>query len=129
MTETGCGVNVAVSTADVFLFGGGYDTNQDNRPPTSPDSVGRAVFAVNMTTGALMSGLKFTPATHSSLGLTHSVVDVSGFDHDGDGIVSRIYFGDLGGAIFALKDDQVQTYHGLLPDHHRKSWSTASGRG
>ena len=63
-----------------------------------------------MTTGALISNLKFTPATHSTLGLTHSVVDVAGFDHDGDGIVSRIYFGDLGGNMFALKDDEVQTF-------------------
>ena len=42
--------------------------------------------------------------------MTHSVVDVAGFDHDGDGIVSRIYFGDMGGNIFALKDDQLQTF-------------------
>jgi len=110
VTTTDCGVNVAVSTADVFLLGGGYDTNEDNDPPTSADSVGRAVFGVNMTSGALVSNLKFSPATHSTLGLDHSVVDVSGFDHDGDGIVSRIYFGDLGGAMFAVKDDQVQTY-------------------
>jgi type IV pilus assembly protein PilY1 len=105
-----CSVNVAVSKADVFLVAGGYDTNEDNDPLTSPDSVGRAVFGVNMTTGALISNLKFTPATHSTLGLTHSVVDVAGFDHDGDGIVSRIYFGDLGGNMFALKDDEVQTF-------------------
>jgi type IV pilus assembly protein PilY1 len=63
-----------------------------------------------MTSGALISNLKFTPATHSTLGLTHSVVDVAGFDHDGDGIVSRIYFGDLGGNMFAMKDDEVQTF-------------------
>jgi type IV pilus assembly protein PilY1 len=110
VTTTGCGVNVAVTTADVFLVAGGYDTNEDNDPPTSPDSVGRAVFGVNMTSGALISDLKFTPATHPTLGLTHSVVDVAGFDHDGDGIVSRIYFGDLGGNMFAMKDDEVQTF-------------------
>ncbi|MGE5255046.1 MAG: pilus assembly protein [Hyphomicrobiales bacterium] len=110
VTTSGCGVNIAVSTADVFLLAGGYDTNEDNDPPTSADSVGRAVFGLNMTSGALLSNLKFSPATHPSLGLTHSIVDVAGFDHDGDGIVSRIYFGDLGGAMFALKDDQVQTY-------------------
>ena len=42
--------------------------------------------------------------------MTHSILDVSGFDHDNDGIVSRIYFGDLGGNIFALKDDELQTF-------------------
>ncbi|MBI5580893.1 MAG: hypothetical protein HY895_17210 [Deltaproteobacteria bacterium] len=110
VTTSDCGVNVAVSTADVFLFAGGYDTNEDNIPITSADGLGRAMFGVNMTTGALISGLKFSPATHASLGMTHSVLDVVGFDNDGDGIVNRIYFGDLGGNIFALRDDQVQTF-------------------
>ena len=45
-----------------------------------------------------------------ALGMTHSIVDVSGIDHDGDGIVSRIYAGDLGGNIFALKDDVTQSF-------------------
>jgi type IV pilus assembly protein PilY1 len=109
-TTTGCGINVAVSTADVFLFGGGYDVNQDQPTPAAADTEGRGVFAVNMATGAVLSGLKFTPTTHTSLGLTHSVVDVSGFDHDGDGIASRIYFGNLAGGVFALRDDQSQTF-------------------
>ncbi len=78
-------------------------------------SVGRAVFGVNAATGALISGLKFSPATHSTLGMMHSVVDVAGFDHDGDGIVSRIYFGDLGGRVFAVKDDQLQTFSPCPP--------------
>ena len=51
---------------DVFLFAGGYDTNQDVATPTATDQTGRAVFAVNVATGAVVSGLKFTPATHSS---------------------------------------------------------------
>jgi type IV pilus assembly protein PilY1 len=110
-TISGCGVDITVNSADVFLFAGGYDNeNQDLEVPSASDGFGRAVFAANMATGALINNLKFSPATHSSLGMTHSVVDVAGFDHDGDGIVSRIYFGDLGGNIFALKDDQVQTF-------------------
>ena len=112
-TISGCGVDITVNSADVFLFAGGYDNdNQDLDAPSASDGVGRAVFAVNMATGALINNLKFSPATHPSLGMTHSVVDVAGFDHDGDGIVSRIYFGDLGGNIFALKDDQVRDLHG-----------------
>jgi type IV pilus assembly protein PilY1 len=110
VTTVDCGVTVSVSTADVFLFSGGYDPNEDQDPPISADSTGRAIFGVNMITGALIGGLTVSPATHATLGLTHAVVDVSGIDHDGDGIISRIYFGDLGGAMFALKDDQVQTY-------------------
>jgi type IV pilus assembly protein PilY1 len=115
ITMDGCNVNVAVGTADALLFGGGYDNNQDLAPPSAQDSVGRALFGVNTATGGLISGLKFTPATHPSLGMTHSVVDVSGFDHDGDGIVSRVYLGDLGGSIFALKDDQMQNFSPCPP--------------
>ena len=110
VTTVGCGVNIAVSTADVLLFGGGYDNNQDQATPSASDTEGRAVFAANLTTGALMNNPKFSHGAPASLGMTHSVVDVAGFDHDGDGIVSRIYFGDMGGNIFALKDDQLQTF-------------------
>ena len=118
VTTAGCSVNIAVSTADVLLFGGGYDNNQDQATPSASDTEGRAMFAVNLTTGALMNNPKFTPA---NLGMTHSVVDVAGFDHDGDGIVSRIYFGDMGGNIFALKDDQSPDLHGVgVPNDHEK---------
>jgi type IV pilus assembly protein PilY1 len=54
--------------------------------------------------------LNFNAVDNTGLGMTHSVVDVSGVDHDGDGIVSRIYFGDLGGNVFALKDDAAQDF-------------------
>jgi type IV pilus assembly protein PilY1 len=110
ISVAGCSVNVSVAKTDVFLFAGGYAENQDEATPMAADGVGRAVFAVNMTTGALINGLKFSAPTHSSLGMNHSIIDVSGFDHDGDGIVSRIYFGDLGGALFAFKDDQLQSF-------------------
>jgi type IV pilus assembly protein PilY1 len=104
-------VEITVNSADVLLFGGGYDNdNQDLDAPASADAVGRAVFATNVTTGTLINHLKFSPATHPSLGMAHSVVEVAGFDHDGDGIVSRVYFGDMGGSVFALKDDQLQTF-------------------
>jgi type IV pilus assembly protein PilY1 len=110
VTTSGCGVTITATKADVFLFAGGYDNNQDVATPTATDTTARAAFAVNVATGAVLGDLKFSPATHPSLGMTHSVLDVSGFDHDNDGIVSRIYFGDLGGNIFALRDDEPQTF-------------------
>jgi type IV pilus assembly protein PilY1 len=105
---TSCQLTITTTVVDAFLMAGGYDNNQDNETPLANDSLGRAVFAVNVTDGQLISGLNFNAVTHSTLGMTHSIVDVSGFDHDGDGIVSRIYAGDLGGNIFAFKDDVVQ---------------------
>jgi len=110
VTSDGYGVNIAVTTENVLLFGGGYDTNQDQAPPSASDTEGRAVFAVNLTTGALMNHPKFSYGAPAGLGMTHSVVDVAGFDHDGDGIVSRIYCGDMGGNLFALRDDVVQEF-------------------
>jgi len=103
-----CVLNVATSVADVFLFPGGYDSNQDLQAPASQDSVGRALFAVNVTTGQPIGGFSFNAVSNPTLGMTHSIVDLSVFDHDGDGITSRIYAGDLGGNLFAFKDDALQ---------------------
>ena len=111
VTTSDCGLNILVNKADVFLFPGGYDNNQDVATPTSTDQNGRAIFAVNVNTGIVINGLKFSNNTHPSLGMSHSIIDVSGLDHDNDGIVSRIYFGDLGGNVFALKDDEDQTFN------------------
>ncbi len=115
-SETGipptCSVTVTNDVQDVFLIPGGYDNNQDLDTPGATDAVGRALFAVRVADGQLVSGLNFNAIDHTSLGMTHSIVDVSGIDHDGDGIVSRIYTGDLGGNIFAFKDDEVMSFCG-----------------
>ncbi len=114
ISETGtppaCSVTVNTDVADVFLIPGGYDNNQDLDTPSPTDTVGRALFAVQVTDGQLVSGLNFNAMDHTTLGMTHSIVDVSGIDHDGDGIVSRVYAGDLGGNIFAFKDDEVMSF-------------------
>jgi type IV pilus assembly protein PilY1 len=114
ITETGtpptCSVTLNTDVADVFLIPGGYDNNQDLATPSPTDAVGRALFAVRVIDGQLLSGLNFNAGDHGSLGMTHSILDVSGVDHDGDGIVSRIYAGDLGGNIFAFKDDVSMSF-------------------
>jgi type IV pilus assembly protein PilY1 len=110
ITADGCAVNITVNTADALLFAGGYDTNQDLATPSASDAEGRAVFAINPATGALINSLKFSYGAPASLGMNHSIVDLAGLDHDGDGIVSRMYFGDMGGQIFALKDDVSQQF-------------------
>jgi type IV pilus assembly protein PilY1 len=114
IVETGsppaCSVTIDTNVQNVFLLAGGYDNNQDLGPPSNEDSVGRAVFAVRVTDGQLISGLNFNAVNHASLGMTHSIVDVTGIDHDGDGIVSRIYAGDLGGNIFVFRDDELRTF-------------------
>ena len=114
VSETGtppaCSVTVDTDVTDVFLIPGGYDNNQDLDTPSATDAVGRAIFGVHVTDGQLISGLNFNAVTNPTLGMTHSIVDVSGIDHDGDGIVNRIYAGDLGGNIFAFRDDEVMSF-------------------
>jgi type IV pilus assembly protein PilY1 len=109
-TPPACSVSVMNDVVDAFLIPGGYDNNQDLDTPSTTDSVGRALFGVQVTSSQVVSGLNFNAIANPSLGMTHSIVDASGIDHDGDGIVNRIYAGDLGGNIFAFKDDEVMSF-------------------
>jgi type IV pilus assembly protein PilY1 len=108
-TTPSCSLTIDTTTEDVFLMAGGYDNNQDQQTPASQDTVGRALFAIKAANGQLVSNFSFNGTT-SGIGMTHSMVDMTALDHDGDGIVSRIYAGDLGGNMFAFKDDDVHTY-------------------
>ncbi len=100
------------TTETVFLMAGGYDVNQDKEPydpvdpPADPrastDTYGRAVFTINYLTGAV-SKLDFNAGNYSDM--THCIVDVSGFDSNGNTYTNRVYAGDLGGNIFAFEDD------------------------
>jgi type IV pilus assembly protein PilY1 len=110
VTITDCDLSIETTAEDVFLIPGGYDNNQDQETPASADTIGRALFAINVSSGALVNNFNFNAADNPSLGLTHSFVDMTALDHDGDGIYSRIYAGDLGGNVFAFRDDEVVTY-------------------
>jgi type IV pilus assembly protein PilY1 len=89
-------------TEKVFLMAGGYDENQDQETPDDADTVGRAVFTVNALTGAI-SKLNINAGYYSAM--THCIVDVAGFDANGNGITNRVYAGDLAGNMFAFEDD------------------------
>ncbi len=110
LAVTECDLSIETTAVDVFLIPGGYDLNQDQESPNSTDSIGRALFAINVTSGALVSSFNFNAVSNASLGMTHSIVDLTALDHDGDGIHSRVYAGDLGGNVFAFKDDEIVTF-------------------
>jgi type IV pilus assembly protein PilY1 len=102
---------------------GGYDTNQDKPPydvvdPTNSrvdhDSVGKAVFTINVSTGAI-SKLNVNAGYYADM--THCIVDVSGFDSNGNGYTNRVYAGDLGGNIFAFKDDGSNEDDGTMDQY------------
>lgn len=92
----------ADTSENVFLMAGGYDENQDLAAPEATDTMGRAVFAINITNGSL-SALNFNAVNTSAM--THCITDVMGFDANGDTYTNRVYAGDLGGNIWAFEDD------------------------
>ncbi|UCD79680.1 MAG: hypothetical protein JSW26_30555 [Desulfobacterales bacterium] len=110
VTTPDCNLSIETTAEDVFLIPGGYDNNQDLDTPSAADTLGKALFAVNVTSGSRVDNFNFNAVSHASLGMTHSIVDITALDHDGDGIHSRVYAGDLGGQVFAFKDDEAQTF-------------------
>jgi type IV pilus assembly protein PilY1 len=102
-TPTVAKIKTSSSAFDtVFLMAGGYDTNQDLALPVASDTNGRAVFSLKVSDGTVSS---FNVNAGSKADMTNCIVDVSGFDSDGDGYVNRVYAGDLGGKMFAFEDD------------------------
>jgi len=94
--------NIAkIASADgdkwVAFISGGYDTNQDNNPVVAADSIGRAVYVIDVLDGSLVK--RFSHTEISSM--TYSIPsDVARVDTNGNGKVDRLYVGDAGGRIW-----------------------------
>lgn len=87
----------------VAIFGGGYDTGQDNRS-FREDSAGNAVFIVDLTSGDLI----WSAGNDNShdLQLDRMRFSIPGglalLDLNEDGFSDRIFFGDMGGQVWRL---------------------------
>ncbi len=121
------------SVRSVLIFGGGYDTDQDNYGGTNNDNVGNRVLIANAETGALLWDSYVdagTPPTGAGAATTMNSVpgDVTAFDLDDDGLLDHIYavdtraqifrfdidntFGTItGGRIAALQNDASETHN------------------
>ncbi|MBE9564078.1 MAG: pilus assembly protein PilY, partial [Proteobacteria bacterium] len=84
----------------VLIFGGGYDDTQDTASTRRTDSVGRAVFIADATTGErLWSGGE--GGDTSVTDMDYSIpARVKPLDIIGDGYIDRLYVTDMGGQIF-----------------------------
>jgi type IV pilus assembly protein PilY1 len=87
----------------VLIFGGGYDTTQD-QIPYQVDGVGNRVYVVDAISGELLWRAGPTTDTGAELKLakmTNSIPgEVRAVDLTGDGFADRMYASDLGGRIW-----------------------------
>lgn len=88
----------------VLIFGGGYDTNQDSVAVRTADTRGRAVFIVDAETGQLL--WKADNSLTGFSNMDYSIPsDISAVDINGDGLIDKLYFGDMGGQIWRVDID------------------------
>jgi len=117
---------------DVLVFGGGYDTLQDQADnPRTGDTLGRAVYMVDALTGQLLwwagkagvvgSGTTPVSPTLSSVcavstgakncstnAMNFSIpADLRVIDINADGFMDRIYAADMGGQILRIDFDNI----------------------
>lgn len=93
------------ASTPVFVFGGGYDVNQDNCTKANPDDCsdesGRGIYIVKAKTGEKVWSSNLDCDESSSHCMKHSSpAEVTAFDSDNNGFMDRIYSVDLGGNIW-----------------------------
>jgi len=105
-------IRVNNSVTPVIVFAGGYDEAQDHKSTRSGDSMGRAVFIVDATTGDLIWQASASntsdlviPSMLYSMPSDPTVIDI-----DGDGLIEQIYVGDTGGQIFRFDIDSENSF-------------------
>jgi type IV pilus assembly protein PilY1 len=81
----------------VVFIGGGYDENQDNSPVVAADTKGRAVYAVDLLTGARVWRYSHAEDANMSYSIPS---DVAAVDTGADGRIDRLYVGDMGGRMW-----------------------------
>ncbi len=100
----------------VVFIGGGYDTNQDNDPVIASDSVGMAVYVVDVLNGSLVKSFSIDDPGYSDM--TYSIPsDISKVDTDGNGKIDRLYVGDMGGRIWRFNICDPTYPDPLSPSH------------
>jgi type IV pilus assembly protein PilY1 len=115
-------VNIGGELKEVVIVGGGYDTGQDN-PGYRRDTVGNAIYMIDLETGSLLWSAGEAPShnlvldgINSNAAMKHSIpASIKVLDLSGDGTADRMYAGDMGGRIWRFdiangssRDDLVQ---------------------
>jgi type IV pilus assembly protein PilY1 len=120
----------------VLIFGAGYDTAEDNEPPTA-DSTGRGIFIVDAITGNLVWKAKYGATSACSVttsgawvctvaGMNYSIpADITLMDrNDNVGFIDRLYAVDTGGNIWRV---DLEPTAGNTPDKWQVTHLAALG--
>lgn len=98
-------VRLGDEVRDVLFFSGGYDPQQDNVAVRAEDSMGRAIYMIDATTGERLwwsgptdsdANLELSDMKYS-IPATPAVIDVNG-----DGLADQLYVGDMGGQVWRV---------------------------
>jgi type IV pilus assembly protein PilY1 len=95
-----------------FCFlGGGYDDNQDKKSLKAEDKKGRAIYVVDILTGAQVWRWDYERDPNMKYSIPS---DISCVDTNGDGCVDRLYVGDMGGRMwrFDIKNPDPSYWSG-----------------
>jgi len=85
----------------VVIFGGGYDTAEENPSYTVQDSVGNGIYMIDAVSGALLWRAGLTGADLNLSRMDHAIPsDIAVLDTNSDGFADRMYVGDLGGQLW-----------------------------
>jgi type IV pilus assembly protein PilY1 len=106
-------VKLGSETKWVAFITGGFDDNQDNDPVTLPDSKGRAIYMIDVLTGARLWRYSY----EENNAMTYSIPsDIARVDVDGDGWIDRLYVGDMGGRLwrFDIGDTALSNWTGKI---------------
>ena len=94
----------------VLLFGGGYDSAEDDRSSAGGHSMGNSIYMVDAESGELL-----WQASNSSAELLHSdmassfVSNIRPVDYDGDNITDFFYAADVGGKVWRFDINKKTT--------------------
>ncbi|BAV33244.1 hypothetical protein SCL_0927 [Sulfuricaulis limicola] len=94
----------------VLIFGGGYDTIQDNSLPAGPDSMGNAIYIVDPFTGSRIWWASSAAGANLVLSdMQYSIPsEITTIDTNGDKSVDRLYVGDVSGQVWRIDlGDQI----------------------
>jgi len=113
-------INIAGKIKDVLIFGGGYDSTEDNfngeKDAYRKDiALGNAIYIVDAKTGAKLWSASRNASNLNLRDMTYSIPSaIRVIDVDNDGLADQLFVGDTGGQVWRLFVHQGKKPHALV---------------